>query len=345
MNVTETHLKDKSRVHYEKFHNIFLYITEKCQLRCGHCYMGDRLERALFFSYEDVKKIIHSCRKLGAYYITFLGGEPTLHPDLPKMVDYAQELGYKQIMIDSNGLSYSRIRRIAPDKLYNITISLDGSSSITHDKVRGKGTFDKTVKTIRRLVSDGYNVRINSTICRFNIHEAPTLLELADEIGVKLVNFHTFSEEGYGINNPDWSLTPEDWISFYTNLENIKGKYKTSIWYPPTWATQDRILKYAKEGFKGCLGCSLDRLSIFPDGRCYVCSVLFDKSIHFATITDTGLILNRDKNEFELFTKAMFSATKSYLSGCPAENILETQGKEKTPPELIPMCRCWKSQI
>ena len=39
--------KDETRIHYRNFHNIFLYVTERCQLRCGHCYMGDRLERGL----------------------------------------------------------------------------------------------------------------------------------------------------------------------------------------------------------------------------------------------------------------------------------------------------------
>jgi MoaA/NifB/PqqE/SkfB family radical SAM enzyme len=342
---TQDSSKDKSRVHYREFHNIFLYITERCQLRCGHCYMGDRLERGLSFSFEDIKRIMVSCRKLGSEYITFLGGEPTLHPNLSEIIDYAHELGYKQVMMDSNGLSYSRIRIIQPEKLYYTTISLDGATEFSHDKVRGKGTFAKTINTIKKLVRNGYRVRINCTIFNFNVYEAPLLLEIADEIGVSLVNFHTFSEEGYGIGNLDWSLSPNDWIDFYEKLERVKGQYKTSIWYPPTWATHEKIGKYVSEGFRGCLGCSLDRLSIFPDGRCYVCSVLFDKSVHFATITDNGLILNRENNEFEMFTAAAFQAKEAHLMGCPAEKILEEQGKIKTHQDLIPMCRCWKSQV
>jgi hypothetical protein len=35
------------RVAYGRFRNVYLYITEACQLCCEHCYMGERLDRAL----------------------------------------------------------------------------------------------------------------------------------------------------------------------------------------------------------------------------------------------------------------------------------------------------------
>ncbi|WP_406229529.1 hypothetical protein [Nocardia sp. NBC_01009] len=33
------------RVAYGRFRNVYLYITEACQLRCEHCYMGERLDQ------------------------------------------------------------------------------------------------------------------------------------------------------------------------------------------------------------------------------------------------------------------------------------------------------------
>jgi MoaA/NifB/PqqE/SkfB family radical SAM enzyme len=336
--------KDRTRIHYRRFHNIYLYITERCQLRCGHCYMGDRLERGLVLPFEKAASIMEYCRRLGGEYITFLGGEPTLHKDLPRMVDHALDLGYIQVMINSNGLLERTIDRIAPEKLHYISFSLDGATAAIHDRIRGEGTFEKTVGCMRRTVEAGYAVRIITTISQINIHEAAALLELADDIGVNMVNFHVFSEEGRGIANPGWSLTPEEWIHFYEYLETIKHEYRTSIWYPPTYATRDRLPSYVGEGYRGCVGCSLDRLSIFPDGRCYVCSVLFDMPYHFAKLTDEGLELNRDCNEFELFTAAARKADEPWLTGCPAEAVLNQQGKKNTPDHLVSMCRLWKSQ-
>ncbi|TDB96557.1 radical SAM protein [Micromonospora fluostatini] len=338
--------RDRTRVHYRRFHNIYLYITERCQLRCGHCYMGDRLERGLSLSYDKAVRIMNQCRTLGGEYITFLGGEPTLHPDLPRMVDHAREVGYRQVMINSNGLLERTIDKIAPEKLHYISFSLDGASAEVHDAVRGEGMFDKTVPCIRSTVEAGYPVRLICTISQINIADAPNILALADEIGVQMVNFHVFSEEGRGIANAEtWSLSPYEWISFYEHLESIKDEYRTSIWYPPTYANRERLERYVDEGYRGCVGCSLDRLSIFPDGRSYVCSVLFDEPMHFAVMTDQGLRLNRQQNEFELFTQATFQAgDEPWLSGCPAEAVLARNGKPTTPPDLVSLCRLWKSQ-
>jgi MoaA/NifB/PqqE/SkfB family radical SAM enzyme len=338
--------RDRTRVHYRRFHNIYLYITERCQLRCGHCYMGDRLERGLSLSFDQATRIMNHCRTLGGEYITFLGGEPTLHPDLPRMVDYAHEVGYQQVMINSNGLLERTIDRIAPEKLHYISFSLDGASPATHDRIRGEGMFDKTVPCIRSTVRAGYPVRIICTISQINVEDAAKLLDLADELGVSMVNFHVFSEEGRGIANAEeWSLSPQEWIDFYEYLESIKNNYRTSIWYPPTYADRKRLDRYVDEGYRGCVGCSLDRLSIFPDGRSYVCSVLFDEPMHFAVMTDQGLRLNRQQNEFELFTQAAFQAgDEPWLSGCPAEQVLAKNGKPQTPDGLVSMCRLWKSQ-
>jgi MoaA/NifB/PqqE/SkfB family radical SAM enzyme len=338
--------RDRSRIHYKRFHNIYLYITERCQLRCGHCYMGDRLERGLMLSYDEATGIIDRCRTLGGEYITFLGGEPTLHPDLPRMVDHALAVGYRQVMINSNGLLERTIDQIAPEKLHYISFSLDGATAATHDSIRGEGTYDKTVPCIAQTAAAGYGVRIICTISQTNIHEAGAILDLADEIGVSMVNFHVFSEEGRGIANAaKWSLSPQEWIDFYEHLEDIKDNYRTSIWYPPTYATPEKLERYVDEGYQGCVGCSLDRLSIFPDGRAYVCSVLFDEPMHFAVMTPQGLRLNREHNEFELFTQAAFQAgDKPWLSGCPAEAVLARNGKPQTPDGLVSICRLWKSQ-
>ena len=339
-------LRDRSRIHYKRFHNIYLYITERCQLRCGHCYMGDRLERGLMLGYDEAVGILDRCRTLGGEYITFLGGEPTLHPDLPRMVDHALAVGFKQVMINSNGLLERTIDKIAPEKLHYISFSLDGASAATHDAIRGAGTYDKTVPCIARTVAAGYPVRLICTISQQNVDDAEAVLKLADELGVAMVNFHVFSEEGRGIANAArWSLRPEEWIAFYERLERIKGDYRTSIWYPPTYATPSKLERYVDEGYRGCVGCSLDRLSIFPDGRAYVCSLLFDEPMHFAVMTPQGLRLNREQNEFELFTQAVFQAGEEpWLSGCPAERVLARNGKAETPEGLISICRLWKSQ-
>lgn len=337
-------LKDRSRVHYRRFHNIYLYITERCQLRCGHCYMGDRLYDHSEMDFEQAVRIINTTRFLGGEYITLIGGEPTLHRHLSQIVDHALDMGFSQVMLNSNGISERFIGKVAPEKLHYVSFSLDGATPGPHEEIRGLGTFHKTLNCIKKAIAAGYSVRLLSTITQHNIPEARDILNLADELGVNMVNFHVFSEEGLGKGKANWSLSPQQWIDFYEHLEAIKDDFRTSIWYPPTVATEEKLASYVERGYQGCVGCSLDRLSIFPDGKCYVCSVLFDKPMHFGVIGDNGITLNRGENEFEIFTQAMSNIEEPWRSGCPAEAILESQGKPKTPDHLVPICRLWKAQ-
>jgi len=45
------------------FQSIFLYITEKCQLNCKHCYLGWRLKRKSEMSFEQIITHLETWKK------------------------------------------------------------------------------------------------------------------------------------------------------------------------------------------------------------------------------------------------------------------------------------------
>lgn len=72
----------------------WLEITGKCQLSCTHCYADSGphgTEGTLRTS--DWFRVIDDVAELGAQSVQFIGGEPTLHPDLPALVDRALDAG------------------------------------------------------------------------------------------------------------------------------------------------------------------------------------------------------------------------------------------------------------
>jgi radical SAM protein with 4Fe4S-binding SPASM domain len=175
------------------------------------------------------------------------------------------------------------------------------------------------------------------------------LLELADELGVSMVKFHVFSAVGTGHLNPDLAITPPEWIEFCEVLERVAVLYNTRVWYQPAYARREQMNRYAAEGYQGCIGRTLDRISVFPDGRAYVCSYLFDTSLNFARMTDGQVVLNREANEFDLFTSALTRSAcggckaASCLGGCPAEQVVTGASSCETYPDIVPVCRLWKS--
>ncbi|ABP54445.1 radical SAM/SPASM domain-containing protein [Salinispora tropica] len=342
------------RIPYGRFRNVYLYITERCQLRCEHCYMGERLDRALKMPFDQIMATLTTWRQMGGSKLTILGGEPTLHPDYIKVIRHAKQLGYEHVITTSNGLepAIRKFRRMTPDDFAYVQISLDGGSPDSHDSVRGTGTFDEAVRNVRELVERGFDARIICTVNRANAGDCLRLLDLADEIGVSLVKFHVFSVIGSGHGAAEWGMQPMEWIEFYERLETVAPGYRTRVWYQPTYARRERMARYAADGYRGCIGRTLDRISIFPDGRAYVCSFLFDTDLHFANMTDGKIELNRNANEFDLFTRVLSTSScggckvpGSCVGGCPAEELVMGAASCAAEPDIVPVCRLWKADI
>ncbi len=340
------------KVPYGRFRNVYLYITEACQLRCKHCYMGERLDRAVKMPIEKIRGTLQTWRKMGGSKLTILGGEPTLHPDFVESIRAAHTLGYEHVIITTNGLNpcIRKLRQMEVSDFSYVQVSLDGGSSATHDMVRGEGTFDEALVNIAELCSRGFDTRIICTVNSENMADAFSLMQIADEVGASLVKYHVFSTIGTGSSNDQMSVSPRDWIDFCRQLEIEAPKYTTRVWYQPTYAFKDEVDRYAAEGYRGCIGRTLDRISIFPDGRCYVCSYMFDTNLHFAEMHGGHVQLNSGPNEFDLFTRTLCESECGNCKsphicqgGCPAERLVMGDASCASDTEIVPVCRLWKS--
>ncbi|MGH3882088.1 MAG: radical SAM protein [Pseudonocardiaceae bacterium] len=353
-NAHDTAPERVDKIPYGRFRNVYLYITEACQLRCEHCYMGERLERALKMPFDTITHTLTTWRQMGGSKLTILGGEPTLHPQFSDAICHATAVGYQHVITTSNGLdpAMRKFRRMTPEDFAYIQISLDGGSTTSHDQVRGDGTFNQALRNVAELVERGFDTRIICTVNRVNVGDCLNLLDIADEIGVSLVKFHVFSVIGSGHGAAEWGMQPLEWIEFYEQLERVAPGHRTRVWYQPTYARRDRIAGYAADGYRGCIGRTLDRISIFPDGRAYVCSFLFDTDLHFANMVDGQIVLNHGDNEFDLFTRVLSRAScggckapGACMGGCPAEEVVMGSASCVREPDIVPVCRLWKADI
>jgi radical SAM protein with 4Fe4S-binding SPASM domain len=339
------------RVAYGRFRNVYLYITEACQLRCEHCYMGERLDRALKMPLGQIVNTLTTWRRMGGSKLTLLGGEPTLHPHYCASIRAAKQLGYEHVITTTNAQLPARrkFQQLEPDDLAYVQVSLDGGSASSHDSIRGDGTFDIALATAVDLTKRGFDTRIICTVNQANRGDVMQLLDIADEIGVSLVKFHVFSTIGIGHGNAELAMTPPEWVAFCETLTHTAPHYQTRVWYQPTYARRDQMERYQAEGYQGCIGRTLDRISIFPDGRCYVCSYLFDTDLYFARMDGDRIRLNQGDNEFDLFTKPLLRSScgdckaAACMGGCPAEEVVMGSSSCAAYEDIVPVCRLWKS--
>src|SRR5262249_1460724 len=89
---------------------LWLEITGKCNLACTHCYADSSPMKPLSegLTYSDWLKIISEAYELGCRQIQFIGGEPTLHPDICSLISYAKETGFDFIEVFTNATRLSR---------------------------------------------------------------------------------------------------------------------------------------------------------------------------------------------------------------------------------------------
>ncbi|MFN2367315.1 MAG: radical SAM protein, partial [Desulfurivibrionaceae bacterium] len=95
--------------------NIFFHILTGCNLACRHCYINREQHGSGMVSREKMVewlKLFYEPAKESN--VIFLGGEPTMHPDLAFAIKKARELGYSSVTVDTNGyLFHNLLERIS----------------------------------------------------------------------------------------------------------------------------------------------------------------------------------------------------------------------------------------
>lgn len=73
---------------------IWVELGLECQLECLHCYAGAGPRKGFgTMTPDDWEHAIRDAAALGTRHVTFIGGEPTLSPALPRLVRLATSLG------------------------------------------------------------------------------------------------------------------------------------------------------------------------------------------------------------------------------------------------------------
>ena len=162
-------------------------ITDRCNLRCKHCYLSSSsIPRIPELPTQEVKKIIDKIAESGVFIIYFTGGEPFIRNDFMEILKYTSDSGMN-IGISTNGtlLTSKMISKMTHFRITRIQVSLDGATKNTHEFIRGPNTFEKVIHNIKELVNYGFNVGITTVIHRKNLHELKDIMLLASKLGVK----------------------------------------------------------------------------------------------------------------------------------------------------------------
>lgn len=159
-------------------------LTMGCNMQCKHC--GSRCKNPLpgELNTQESINLCDQLAEIGLKVITLSGGEPITRTDWPLIAKRLVENGIVTSIITNGWLiDDTFVNTVKNVGLKSVAISIDGLKD-THDFIRRKGSFEKSVEAIKNLVSNEILVSVISSINKSNIHELNKLFQLFSQIGV-----------------------------------------------------------------------------------------------------------------------------------------------------------------
>lgn len=201
-------------------------ITNKCNLKCRHCLNSD-LRNAPELTSEEAIAVIKQIIELRIFKVLISGGEPLARKDLFTIIDTLAKAKINLTLFTNGTLITKDIaKRLAASRIGSYNVSIDGASSETHDAIRGKGSFLKSISGIKNLIAQKCPVRITATMTRLNYREAEKIVLLAKELRAQRVQFVELMYIGNAASNAkDIALMAGERFELLSGVRDLKIKY------------------------------------------------------------------------------------------------------------------------
>jgi MoaA/NifB/PqqE/SkfB family radical SAM enzyme len=277
--------------------NVFFHILTHCNLKCKHCYINKKQHGENTLPLETIEawlKVFASKTKNAN--VIFLGGEPTLHPDLSLAIKKAKALGYNSITVDTNGyLFHDILSKVQPDVVDYFSFSLDGVTRETNDIIRGRGSYDNCIAGIKKAILRGFTTSLIYTVSQMNLHELDRIAPLLKDLGVDRFFIQVIGIRGKSAGNSRKKLqvSRKDWLKIIPDAAQKIAQLGITVTYPKVFLSPD-------EPFE-CAARVAENYFIFPNGRVYQCPLCEDFPLHSKVFKGNMLLDTPKINENDLF--------------------------------------------
>lgn len=260
-------------------------ITNKCNLKCKHCYLGklDGFE----LPFEKADEIVDTIINSNVMEVTISGGECLTYKGIEKIIKKFLINGIKVDVFTNALLLKNVLDKIDSDILNKSAllfyVSVDGLKS-SHEQIRGKNTFDKTIENIKYAIEKGYPVVTNTVINKINYCDIMDMIVLLKQMGVKDVQLSNLIVQGSADNSMKISLSeqmalkekindlykehPEFGYIYYSEVPDSDGVRKV---YSLSNGKKDFI---GNDNWKCTAGVA--RVTIDSNGKVYCCPFIKD---------------------------------------------------------------------
>ncbi len=187
----------------ERVRMLYVQLLYKCNYRCLHCFHGSLLDSPSHYKREQIEALLrHFVANYDLKAVTYLGGEPMMHPDIVGLAAYAHRSGLAVEICTNGHFGFRRQFEALAPWVSKLRVSLEGLRE-TNDKIRRVGSFDSAMRSIALATGLGIPVGITMTVTAWNVREVIPLARILGLMNVAELKLHRIRPVGSAAQHPE----------------------------------------------------------------------------------------------------------------------------------------------
>jgi radical SAM protein with 4Fe4S-binding SPASM domain len=194
-------------------------------------------------STEECRRVVDEIARVNPnVFLILTGGEPLLRRDIWDIAAHAAEKRFTTVLGTNGVLLREREARLMRERgVLGASISLDSTDARQHDAFRRlPSAWDGAVRATKVLADAGLDFSLHMSVTDWNVGEVPAMIDLARELGARVLNFFFLVRTGRGRDLTD--IDAQAYERILTYLARAQGVGEG----PPSfvqrlmgWATSD----------------------------------------------------------------------------------------------------------
>ncbi|MGL5126413.1 MAG: radical SAM protein [Fusobacteriaceae bacterium] len=301
---------------------IYLVLTERCNLKCKQCIRGEK--ENIDIPFDKIQNILKDISyNFPNSNLVLTGGEPTLHKNIFEIIEESSKY-FNRVTLTSNGYTsfYKNLDKIRNLDKIKIQISLDGNQEL-HNRIRGVDSYKEIFENISRILEKKISFTAATTVNKENYLTLKELYE--DLLKVRVENWYVNNTLPFGCSTDNHvkPLDTESWNKLVTAMKinckkiNLKINSLFNIEFLEK-KSDEEIFRMSSDRRNQNCGSGKNKIYIYPDLNVYGCTCI--KKFPFGNLAEES-IENIFKSQNAKFIRSCIMLENSPCKKCRYLNI------------------------
>ena len=211
--------------------SIHVEIASECNERCIHCYIPHEFKQDLMD--ENLFNLVLSqAIELNLLHITISGGEPMLHPRFIDFMRKCREADMSvNILSNLTLLNDEMIEEMKLNPLLSVQTSIYSMQENIHDGItHQKGSLNKTVASVIKLIENHIPVQISCPILKNNVNSYREVKEWAVKHNISAgIDYSIIAQYNHNKKNINCRLSIEELKNFISEQFSSDSLFRDEI--------------------------------------------------------------------------------------------------------------------